>query len=111
MDYFTTLLMNEWEVNRTHLIIEALFLVFLAYFIPQKVYFQKRMVRNLMRERLTTKEVDQLCHEWVPEPLVPVDQATRVYSLPEDGTVVSAYVSSILSFPFSFHFLTLRLPN
>nr|WCZ58475.1 serine palmitoyltransferase 1 [Andalucia godoyi] len=90
MDSIASFLLQEWEANPYHIILESLFLVFLAYLIPQKVYFQKLTMRNLMREKLTSKEVEALCKEWVPEPLCPVAEANKVADSPVDGPLISA---------------------
>lgn len=77
-DVVLQFLRDEWARNPYHIVVEVLFLVFLAYFVPQKVYFQRMSLRNMVREQLTEKEIDELCAEWAPEPLVPEKEARLV---------------------------------
>mmetsp|Transcript_21080 Transcript_21080/g.35187 ORF Transcript_21080/g.35187 Transcript_21080/m.35187 type:complete len:471 (-) Transcript_21080:17-1429(-) len=58
----------EWGFNESpgHLVIETLFALVIIYLLMQKSYKPSKKL-----EDLTEKEIDQLCEEWVPEPLIP----------------------------------------
>lgn len=47
-----------------HLFVEGLLLVVILFLLSQKSY-------KPPKRPLTEKEIDELCHEWVPEPLIP----------------------------------------
>ncbi|XP_028773119.1 long chain base biosynthesis protein 1-like [Neltuma alba] len=64
---FKTLLLLElwfWFSYGGHLFVEGLLLVVILFLLSQKSY-------KPPKRPLTEKEIDELCDEWVPEPLIP----------------------------------------
>jgi len=55
-----------------HLGVEVFFIIIILY-----LWFQKSYEPKKRRDKLTEKEIDNLVHEWKPEPLVPKRQLSR----------------------------------
>ncbi|PIN10217.1 Serine palmitoyltransferase [Handroanthus impetiginosus] len=60
---------------RGHLLVEGLLLVVILFLLSQKSY-------KPPKRPLTKKEVDELCDEWVPEPLIPTISEEMKYEPP-----------------------------
>ncbi|EPS69942.1 hypothetical protein M569_04819, partial [Genlisea aurea] len=60
---------------RGHLLVEGLLLVVILFLLSQKSY-------KPPKRPLTKKEVDELCDEWVPEPLIPQINDDMKYDTP-----------------------------
>ncbi|KAG8368638.1 hypothetical protein BUALT_Bualt15G0066400 [Buddleja alternifolia] len=60
---------------RGHLLVEGLLLVVILFLLSQKSY-------KPPKRPLTKKEIDELCDEWVPEPLIPAITEEMKYEPP-----------------------------
>jgi hypothetical protein len=61
-----------------HFFIEAVFVIVICYLLFQKAY-----TPNKSRDKLSEKEIDDLCHDWQPEPLVSEEMLASVVQRPE----------------------------
>jgi len=90
-----------------HFFIEAVFVIVICYLLFQKAY-----TPNKSRDKLSEKEIDELCHDWQPEPLVSDEMLESVVQRPErvvsEHSGKSITVSGVEAINFgSFDFLNM----
>jgi serine palmitoyltransferase len=61
-----------------HFFIEAVFVVVICYLL-----FQKQYRPNKGRDKLSPHEIDELCHDWQPEPIVSDEMMAGTVARPE----------------------------
>ncbi|CAI5725523.1 unnamed protein product [Hyaloperonospora brassicae] len=71
-----------YERSPEHVIIETFLIVFVIY-----ITFVKRDKPKGSATKLSEREVDELCEEWVPEPLIPVNAVVEMNKAKPIGVV------------------------